>query len=346
MSTEKEPRTDISPTGVVGLDDILGGGLQRNRVYLVEGEPGSGKTTMAMQFLIEGARHGEKCLYVTLSETRSELEFVAGTHGWSIDDIEIMELIPSEESLVPDAQYRMYHPSEVELSETTKTILAEVERRNPSRIAFDSISEMRMLAQNPFRYRRQVLALKHFFTNRECTVLLLDDKGGKGDSHLLSICHGVIALEQLTPELGAERRRLRVVKMRGASYRGGYHDFIIKRGGLDIFPRLVASEHHRGFSIEKVGSGIQELDKLLGGGIARGTSTLILGPAGSGKSSISLQYAAAAAERGENTALFTFDEAKGVMIARGEGIGIPVQRLIRENRLTIQQVDPAELSPG
>jgi circadian clock protein KaiC len=334
-------------TGVAGLDDILGGGLTPNRLYLVEGNPGSGKTTLALQYLLEGARRGERGLYVTLSETGKELRGVARSHGWSLDGLALCELIPSEESLLPDAQPRMFHPSEVELSETTQAVLAEVERTQPGRVVFDSLSEMRLLAQNPLRYRRQILALKQFFAGRRCTVLLLDDLTSEAtDLQLQSLAHGVVSLEHLAPEFGSERRRLRVVKMRGVAFRGGYHDFVIQRGGLAIFPRLVAAEHHEPFTRGQAESGVPALDALVGGGLDRGTSTLLMGPAGSGKSTIATQYAVAAAARGERAVIFTFDESAATLLARSAGLGMDLAAHVEAGRVRLQQVDPAELSPG
>lgn len=333
--------------GIPGLDNILGGGFTPNRIYLVEGDPGSGKTTLALQYLLEGRRRGESGMYVSLSETKEELDGVARSHGWTLEGIHCHELLPSDESLLPDAQSRLFHPSEVELSDTTRAILGEVERRKPSRVVFDSLSEMRLLAQHPLRYRRQVLALKQFFIGRECTVLLLDDRtSADNDLQLHSLAHGVISLEHVAQEYGAERRRLRVMKMRGRPFRGGFHDFIIRSGGLDVFPRLVAAEHHRLFDGEPLKSGVPELDKLAGGGLHRGTSTLLMGPAGTGKSTIATQYAVCAAERGERSVLFAFDESVATLITRSEGLGIPLKKHIDAQRIRVQQVDPGELSPG
>jgi circadian clock protein KaiC len=334
-------------TGIPGFDEILCGGFTPDRVYLVEGDPGAGKTTFALRFLLEGTRHGESVLYVTLSETIVELRAVARSHGWSLKGIHLLELIASEESLAPDAQLTMFHPSEVELSETTRAVLAEVDRRKPTRLVFDSLSEMRLLAQNPLRYRRQILALKQFFIGRHCTVLLLDDRtSDPTDLQLQSIAHGVVSLEQLAPEYGAERRRLRIVKLRGTRYQGGHHDFVIRRGGLQVFPRLVAADHPYTFTKAQVESGIPELDALLGGGLDRGTSTLLIGPAGCGKTTLATQYAVAATQRGEQAVLFAFDETLHTLRARCATLGIPLQEMIDAGRFLVHQIDPAELSPG
>lgn len=344
------PATDLSArvsTGIAGLDDILGGGFPPHSVYLIEGNPGAGKTTLALQFLLDGARRCDRGLYVTLSESKTELAEVAKSHGWTLDGIDLFELIPSEASLRPDAQYTMFHPSEVELSETTKAVLAEVERVRPTRVVFDSLSELRLLAQNQLRYRRQILALKQFFAGRGATVLLLDDRSGvESDEHLQSIAHGVVSLEQMAPEFGAERRRLRVVKLRGAVYRGGYHDFCIATGGLEVYPRLVASEHRPEFAAGRLTSGVPAVDALLGGGPEFGTSVMLMGPAGSGKSSLAVQYAVAAARRGERAALFIFDESRITLLARARELGIDLQPHIDSGLITVQQVDPAELAPG
>jgi circadian clock protein KaiC len=333
--------------GIDGLDDILGGGLTPNRLYLIEGDPGAGKTTLGLQILLEGARRGERGIYVSLSETKQELEAVAASHGWSLAGILVIELTPSEDTLAPDAENTMFHPSEFELGEATRLILREVERTKPSLVVFDSLSEMRLLAQSPLRYRRQILALKQFFIGRQCTVLLLDDRTSEvTDLQLQSIAHGVISLERHCPEYGVMQRRLQVLKMRGKAFRAGYHDFTIARGGLRVYPRLVAAEHRGNFEPAEVKSGIAALDAIMGGGLDKGTSTLIMGPAGSGKSTLATQYAVAAAERGEHAALFLFEESIKTFLARSGGLGLGVQTHLAAGRLTIRQVDPGEISPG
>lgn len=347
MKKDRRVKTVRLKTGVPGLDDILSGGLVPNRLYLVDGDPGSGKTTLSLQFLLEGLKHGEKCLYVTLSETKEELIAGAESHEWSLDHLKIVELIADTSELNGDTQVTMYHPSEVELGETTKRVLEAVERLNPSRIVFDSLSELRLLAQNPLRYRRQILALKQFFIGRQCTVLLVDDRTSEGaDPQLHSIAHGVISLEQLAPEYGAARRRLRVVKYRGTDFRGGYHDFCIKRGGLTVFPRLVASEHSEPFERGCVKSGVTALDQLLGGGPEWGTSTLLMGPAGSGKSTIAVQYAVAAAAQGDYAAIFVFDESIATLEARTEALGVKFKETLKLGQVKAQHIDAAEVSPG
>jgi circadian clock protein KaiC len=334
-------------TGIEGLDDILQGGLPAHRVYLVEGEPGTGKTTLALQFLMEGARIGEAGLFVSLSETKEELEASARSHGWSLDGINIHELVRAEDTLKPESQYTIFHPSEIELSETTSAVLEEVERINPRRVVFDSLSEMRLLAHNPLRYRRQILALKQYFIGRQCTVLLLDDKTSTShDLQLQSIVHGVLSLEHLAVEYGAQRRRLRMIKLRGSRFRGGYHDFNIETGGVVVFPRLVAAEHRQDSPRGNATSDVPELDSLLGGGLTRGSSTLIIGPAGSGKSILCTQFAVAAAVRGEKSAIFIFDEISDMYIRRAEGIGTNIQPYLDDDLIKLQQVDPAELAPG
>lgn len=341
-----EERPRIS-TGSTGLDEILGGGFDPERLYLCEGRPGSGKTTLAMQFLLDGVSRGEPTLYVSLSESERELRLVAKRHGWSLDGVTVFELVPPETSLDPSQEQTILHPAELELTETSQLIFDRVDALNPSRVVIDSLSELRLLAQSPLRYRRQILALKHFFSGRRSTVILLDDlTSHQTDLQLHSIAHGVILLEQLAIEYGAERRRLRIVKMRGIPFKGGFHDFTIKRGGLEIYPRLVAAEHHRDFVGEIVPSGNAELDTLLGGGLERGTNALLIGAAGVGKSSIALTYAIAAMERGERSVIFAFDEGRGTMDGRASTLGLPLEEAVAGHFIRVEQVDPAELSPG
>jgi circadian clock protein KaiC len=339
-----EPR---ARTGIAGLDEVLGGGLLAHRLYLVDGDPGSGKTTVSLQYLLEGVKAGEKCVYVTLSETSEELIAGAQSHGWSLDGIELMELIVDETDLDGEAQVTMYSPSEVELASTTRRILDAVAKVNPTRVVIDSLSELRLLAQSSLLYRRQILALKNFFVGRRCTVLLLDDRTSEdSDLQLHSIAHGVITLEQHAPLYGAARRRLRIIKSRGTDYSGGFHDFSILRGGIVVYPRLVAAEHGEDFVSEHVGSGVEMLDRLTSGGPARGTSTLLIGPAGSGKSTIAVQYAVAAAERGEHAIIFAFDETLRTLVSRTDALGINFRQSTKNGQIAMRQVDPAELSPG
>lgn len=347
MNHSNETADTRVATGIRGLDDVLGGGVTPNRIYLVEGNPGSGKTTLALRWLLEGQRGGEQGIYVTLSETKSELESVARSHGWTLDGVGVLELVAPESELEPDNQHAMFQPSEVELGVTTKLILSEVDRVKPQRIVIDSLSEMRLLAQNSLRYRRQILALKQYFIGRECTVFLLDDLTSETeDLQLQSIAHGVFSLEQMSPEYGAERRRLRVTKLRGQKYRGGFHDFVIEKGGLDVFPRLVAAEHTNGQKRGLLKADNSGLDALLGGGIQYGTSTVLIGPAGSGKSTLAMQYARAAAGRGERAAIFAFDERVETILERTSGLGMDVTPALKSGLITIQPIDTAELSPG
>lgn len=334
-------------SGVPAFDGVLGGGFTPHRFYMVQGVPGSGKTTLALQFLMEGVRLGESVLYVTLSETEEEIRSIAASHGWTLDGVQILEVVPSEDSLAPEEQYTVFQPDEVELSETTKAILTEVETRKPTRVAFDSLSELRLLAGSPLRYRRQMLGMKQYFAGRKCTVLVLDDfTGTDDDPQLQSIAHGIVELDQATPLYGSERRRLRVVKYRGMRYVGGYHDFRIRRGGLEVFPRLVAATHRRIAQGGELTSGVPALDELLGGGLERGTSTLLSGAPGTGKSTIAAQFALAAVARGERAALYLFDESIATLRKRLTGIGVAIDGLLDSQRLTVQQIDPAELAAG
>lgn len=346
--TEADATPKIIKTGIPEFDDVLGGGLTANRVYLLHGTPGSGKTTLSLQFLLEGVSHGEKALYVTLSETKMELKAVARSHGMSLDGIEIFELVAEERDLDPDNQYTMFQPSEVELNVTTRKIIDEIERFKPSRVVIDSLSEIKLLAQSALRFRRQVLALKQFFVGRDCTVFFLDDKTARGedDLQLESIAHGVISLEQLSPDYGSERRRLSITKLRGQRYRGGYHDFTIVPGGLNVFPRIVAGEHTRTPEAVVLKSGVAEMDALLCGGLTAGTSVLLLGPAGVGKSTLALQYAAEAARTGHASIIFAFDERIETMFQRADGLNIPLRKYVADGLVEIRAVDPAELSPG
>ena len=335
-------------TGIQGLDDILGGGFLANRLFLVEGSPGSGKTTLAFQFLLNGVKQGEKVLYVTLSETEEEIQAVAESHGWSLAGITIRELVPATDPLLFADQYTVFHPSEVELSETTKKILADVEKIRPTRVVFDSLSELRLLAGNALRYRRQILALKQYFAGSRCTVLLLDDltAASHHDLQVQSIAHGSLLLEHKLPAFGALRRRLSVSKYRGSPFRGGYHDYVIRRGGLEVFPRLVAAEHRQESSRERLASGLPGLDRLMGGGLERGTSTLLTGAAGTGKSTIGALFCAKSAEEGKRSALFVFDESVNTLFSRLDGLNVDLRRHAQAGLVTVVQVDPAEMSPG
>jgi len=335
-------------TGVEGLDDILSGGLSRRHVFLLEGSPGTGKTTISLQFLIEGAMRGEKCLYISLSESEEELRDSAASHNMVLNEnIEIFELVPPESLLDSDQQQSLLYSSDLELGETTKLIFSAFERVKPDRVVIDSLSEIRLLAQSSLRYRRQILALKHYFSRSGATVLLLDDLTADVlDKTVHSVVHGVIHLEELSPNYGSERRRVRILKYRGQAYRGGYHDFVIRTGGVAVFPRLRAIEHKTSFKRDILSTGIERLDGLLGGGINRGSSTLLIGPAGTGKSIFGFQFIDAAIKRGEKAAVFVFDEELGLLFDRMREIGIDLQKLRDEGLLHIEQLDAAELSPG
>jgi circadian clock protein KaiC len=345
-NTSSLPSQDRASTGVSGLDDVLGGGLPANHVYLVEGDPGSGKTTLGLHFLIEGLRHGDKGLYVTLSETATELRTVAASHGWDLGDIELFELVSSE-GLSPDLEQSILHPSQVELGETVRGVIAAVERLQPRRVVFDSLSEMRLLAQDPLRYRRQVLALKKFFSDQGCTVLLLDDRSSRDtDQQLHSIAHGVINLEQATDQYGPERRRLRVMKMRGIKFRGGEHDFALDTGGLSVFPRLVAAEHRLLPDYKVVSSGVDRLDQLMGGGLPCGSSTLFSGPSGVGKTTTAISCVLSALRRGDNAVYYLFDEGLSTLVVRARALGMDIEPFLRSGHLKVIALDPAEVSAG
>jgi circadian clock protein KaiC len=336
-----------TPTGIPGLDDILVGGLPAGRLYLVEGSPGVGKTTLALQFLLDGVQKGERCLYVTLSETRDELDMVAESHGWSLDGITVVELSQVEDVLAGKAQNTLFQPAEVELTNLSKLIVNEFDRIAPQRMVLDSLSEMRMMAQTPLRYRRQILAFKHHFSRRDCTVVLLDDRSSQaGDTQVDSIVHGIVSMEIMPLKFGISRRYLSVTKLRGSKFREGNHDYVIKSGGLTVFPRLVAGEHDVAPSSELFRSGNDQLDALVGGGLHAGTGTLFMGPAGSGKSTIAAMYAACAAANGHGVRYFAFDESAFIMINRARLIGLDFDAPMKSGLLRVQQVDPAEIAPG
>ena len=335
-------------TGIPGLDDILHGGLAKGFLYLVEGSPGAGKTTLALQFLIAGAKKGEKGLYLSLAESEAELRHVANSHGMDLSNVEICKISPPEIAGDSGKQYTVFQPAEVELSDVLETILAKVQELKPSRIIIDSMSELRMLARDSLRYRRQVLSLKQFFEGRDCTTLLLDERfGNKNENQVQTIAHGVLCLEVLQRSYGITRRRLEVLKIRASSFREGYHDYIIVKGGVVVFPRLVSSEHRAVSTMaENLPSGVKELDQLFNGGVQRGTSTLIVGPAGCGKSTMCTQFVLQAAKRGENSAIFTFDETRQSFKVRSRGLGMDLDPFLEKNLIHLEQIDPAELSPG
>ncbi|MEO5729992.1 MAG: ATPase domain-containing protein [Byssovorax sp.] len=337
----------IASTGVPGLDEILGGGFPKDHVFLIQGDPGAGKTTLSLQFLLEGAKIGEKGLYLTLSESVKELHTVARSHGWSLDAITVHEQLVGEEMLSEEEDLTLFHPSEIELWETVKSLLRVVERVQPKRVVLDSLSEIRLLSQSTLRYRRQILALKEFFANRNITAFFLDDRTAEiNDLQLHSVPHGVVVLERLAPMYGAPRRRLEVVKVRGVNYRGGYHDFSIVTGGIVVFPRPRFASHRHESTSGQISSAIKGIDDLTGGGLGRGNSTLIMGPAGAGKSTLAIQYVVAAAARGERSAMFVFDESLGTLFARAEALSMPLRAAVRDGLVSVQQVDPAELTPG
>jgi circadian clock protein KaiC len=344
MSMEASSRSRI---GVTGLDEVLHGGLIKARLYLIDGNPGAGKTTLALHFLLEGIRAGERGLYVTLSETAEELSAGAHSHGWSLSGIEIVELIADESELDGESQLTMFHPSEMDLTETTRKVLEAIERVNPRRLVFDSLAELRLLAQSSLRYRRQILAFKQFLVGRDCTALMLDDRTAEAaDLQLQSIAHGVISLDHKAPTYGRSRREMQVLKFRGSDFASGFHDFVLRKGGLTVFPRLAAGDHADSTGRHFIESGVVDLDALLGGGIERGTSTLLVGPPGSGKSSIALQYTIAAAARGDHGAIFAFEETISATMVRSRGLGLTINQGTGAGQIEVQQIDPAEISPG
>lgn len=347
MNTQNTVTKAFISTGIPGLDNILGGGLTKERLYLLEGDPGSGKTTMALQFLIEGARRGETVLYITLAENDIELRAVAEAHGLPMDGVTVHEVIPEESLLDPSEQYTVLHPSEVELGETNLLILEMIEKMNPSRVVLDSLSELQLLSGSALRYRRHVLALKQYFAKRACTALLLDDKTAiRGDQQVRSIAHGVISLQHTDSEYGAERRIVRVLKYRGIAFRRGPHDYAIITGGIIVYPRLVAAETRELVARAQVASGIAEFDALLGGGIEEGSSTLISGPPGTGKSSLAVQFVKTVTDNGQRAAMFLFEESFNTLLNRCVGIGLDLRPSYDAGLLKVHQIDPAEMSPG
>jgi circadian clock protein KaiC len=347
MSRETDCPSDICTSGIPGLDSVLCGGFPRNRLYLLEGDPGVGKTTLALQFLREGARLNEKGLYITLSETQDELASVAKSHGWSLDNFAIFEFSAIEQLLKSETDHTFFHPSEVELNKTTQILMDEVDRIKPSRIVFDSLSEMRLMAETPLRYRRQILSLKHFLAGKKCTVLLLDDRSSDAkDQQLRSLAHGVVSLEKSLPIYGINRRNLVVEKIRGVKFREGYHDYTIQKGGLIVYPRLVAAEHHTEFKRQSFPLGIEGFDTLMGGGVDRGTSTIIMGPPGTGKSTLAIRHAFVAASKGERVNFYLFDETVGTFFSRAAELGMDLRAHLKSGVLKVQQVDPAEILPG
>ena len=344
LDAQDDPRVS---TGCAGLDSILNGGFPRGRLYLVEGDPGAGKTTLALQFMRDGVSKAERALYITLSESRADLAHAARSHRLSLDGIEIVELLPNENDLLPEQQYTVFHPAEVELSDRMQSIVKEIQRVRPERLVIDALSELRMLAKDPLRYRRQILSLKDFMSSQECTVVLLDDRSSRDpDLQLHSIVHGVLRLDKVPREYGKTRRQIEIVKLRGSAYREGYHDYSIVTGGVVVYPRLVAADSRSEQPLETVSSGITELDALTGGGLDRGTSTLLIGPAGCGKTSLGIQWAVTAAKRGECCAFFTFEEAPHTLMTRAAGLGIDLRAHVADGTIALERVDPAEMSPG
>jgi circadian clock protein KaiC len=347
---DRQKNSDHSPRirfGISGLDDILHGGLPSGHLYLLEGTPGAGKTTIALRLALNNWAAGRKTLYITLSESKQELLAVATSHGWELDPVPIFELTPQEDSLRPEHQYSVFNPEDVELDQLTDLISKKVDEVQPNVIVIDSLSELRLLARDSFRYRRQMLALKNFFEERNCTVLMIDNKtSDQNEPTVHSIVHGVIALEVLDREYGSERRRVKVRKIRGSRFREGFHDYRILTGGVVVHPRLVAAEHRHDHRKDLLSSGVPELDAMLRGGIMRGTSTLLLGAAGVGKSSLSSRCVCSALESGESAAIYLFDEAKQVYLERSNGLGVNLEPHLESGKLHLQQLDPAEVPPG
>jgi circadian clock protein KaiC len=334
-------------TGVPGLDVVLGGGFPSGALFMVDGNPGVGKTTLATQFLLEGLRRKERCLYITLSETKDELDAVARSHGWSLEGIDIIELSAIERSLAGKSQNTMFQSAEVELAQLSKLLLEEVDRIKPARVVLDSLSELRLLAQSPLRYRRQILAFKQRFAERGATVLLLDDRSAVGiDVQVHSIVHGLVSLSMAPMKYGIFRRSLAVIKMRGVEFMEGNHDYVIKRGGLVVFARLVAAEHHKEFKKALLSSGSKELDALTGGGLHTGTANLFMGPAGSGKSTIAVMFADAAARRGQRVSYYAFDESNHILRDRATEMGLDFEKHIQSGTVRLAQMDPAQIAPG
>jgi circadian clock protein KaiC len=334
-------------TGIAGLDHVLKGGLPSNRLYVVEGDPGSGKTTLALQFLREGVEAGQRVLYITLSETLEELADVAQSHGWTLDGIDFLELDSLSETLEDEASYTVYHPVDVELGETIKRIRAEVERLNPQRVALDSVSELKILSQTSVRYRREILGLKQFFAGRKCTVLILDDRTTPaGEQQMQSIAHGVLRLEREEREYGATKRQARIIKMRGVNFFDGRHDFSIQTGGIELYPLLSIRDSFKENDNGAAKSGSAELDTLVGGGLERGTSALILGPAGCGKTTLCSHYLLSALKRGERVSCFQFEESMQTFLRRSAGFGMDFEPYVESGQFEFVQVDISQLSPG